>query len=160
MPSTTQAPSRTYSEFAAPIRNGDKPSFDVHVYFHQDNEQEVRLAADLRKSIEQEFPELVIYRTHHKPVGPHPIGQFEVAIFTPAQFGALVPWLAIHHGSLSIVVHPNTGVALRDHTQSAMWLGDKLPLNTGIFDKHRKMDELAVKLGGLLEAQDLPEDTV
>ncbi|KAL8755341.1 MAG: hypothetical protein Q9184_004825 [Pyrenodesmia sp. 2 TL-2023] len=153
MSPSTKASSKTYSEFVAPIRNGDKPSFD-------EDKQEVQLAEDLRQSIEQEFPELIIYKTHHKPVGPHPIGQFEIAIFNPAQFGALVPWLVIHRGPLSIVVHPNTGVALRDHTQSAMWLGERLSLKTGIFDKHEEMDELAVKLGALRDMQDLPEGTL
>ncbi|KAL8922802.1 MAG: hypothetical protein Q9208_004927 [Pyrenodesmia sp. 3 TL-2023] len=160
MSPSIKASSKTYSEFVAPIRNGEKPSFDVHVYFHQENEQEVQVAEGLRQIIEQEFPELVIYKTHYKPVGPHPIGQFEIAIFNPAQFGALVPWLAIHHGPLSIVVHPNTGVALRDHTQSAMWLGDRLSLKTSIFDTSNELDELAVKLGALRDMQDLPEDTV
>ena len=33
---------------------------------------------------------------------------FEVNIFTPAQFGAFIPWLVINRGPLSVLIHPNT----------------------------------------------------
>lgn len=72
---------------------------------------------------------------------------FEVNLLSPAQFGAFIPWLAIWRGPLSALVHPNTTTAdgevdengvkwereseLRDHTQRAIWLGERLPLDTG-----------------------------
>jgi aromatic ring-cleaving dioxygenase len=55
-----------------------------------------------------------------------------VGLFT-AQFGAFVPWLVIHRGPLSALLHPNTGDALRDHTARATWLGQAFPLNLKIF---------------------------
>lgn len=66
---------------------------------------------------------------------------FEVNVFTPAQFGAFIPWLVINRGPLSALLHPNTkeeGVPeraseLRDHTQRATWLGEKIPLDTSMF---------------------------
>jgi DOPA 4,5-dioxygenase len=66
---------------------------------------------------------------------------FEVNLFTPAQFGAFVPWLAIWRGPLSVLVHPNTtepGVSeaerdLRNHTQRAIWMGERIPLDVGRF---------------------------
>lgn len=33
---------------------------------------------------------------------------FEVNLFTPAQFGAFIPWLTIWRGPLSVLVHPNS----------------------------------------------------
>jgi aromatic ring-cleaving dioxygenase len=78
-------------------------------------------------------------------VGPHPIAMFEVNLFTPAQFGAFVPWLAVWRGPLSVLVHPNTvdegdGLSegqreLRNHTERAIWLGERVPLDVGIFKK-------------------------
>jgi hypothetical protein len=52
---------------------------------------------------------------------------FEVNLFTPAQFGAFVPWLVINRGPLSALIHPNTVDPVtgesaeeeRDHTQRA-----------------------------------------
>jgi aromatic ring-cleaving dioxygenase len=80
-------------------------------------------------------PELRIYRFIDGPVGPHPIAMFEVNLFTPAQFGAFIPWLVINRGPLSALVHPNTiteGEDLRNHTQRATWLGERVPLDLRI----------------------------
>lgn len=56
---------------------------------------------------------------------------FEVNVFTPAQFGAFIPWLVINRGPLSALVHPNTddGDELRAHSQRATWLGERVPLD-------------------------------
>jgi aromatic ring-cleaving dioxygenase len=86
-------------------------------------------------------PELRIYRFWDKPIGPHPVAMFEVNLFTPAQFGAFIPWLAIWRGPLSVLVHPNTveeGIEewvkeLRNHTQRAIWLGERIPIDTSLF---------------------------
>lgn len=76
-------------------------------------------------------PELRIYRFWDKPVGPHTVAMFEVNIFTPAQFGAFIPWLVINRGPLSVLIHPNTedGDELRNHTQQATWMGERIPLD-------------------------------
>lgn len=66
---------------------------------------------------------------------------FEVNLFTPAQFGAFVPWLAVWRGPLSALIHPNTteqnmSEAERDlanHTTRAIWMGERLPLDTSRF---------------------------
>lgn len=64
-----------------------------------------------------------------KNVGPHTLPMFEVNVFNPAQFGALISWLAVYRGPLSALVHPNTGDDVRDHTASATWMGKEIPLN-------------------------------
>jgi aromatic ring-cleaving dioxygenase len=56
-----------------------------------------------------------------RPVGPHPIGMFEVNVFSPEQFGAFVGWLVVWRGQLSALVHPNTGDDRRDHEERATW---------------------------------------
>jgi aromatic ring-cleaving dioxygenase len=58
---------------------------------------------------------------------------FEVNLFTPAQFGAFIPWLVINRGPLSALVHPNTDDEVRDHSQRANWLGTPVPLNLRLF---------------------------
>lgn len=92
-------------------------------------------------------PELRIYRFWEKPVGPHPYAMFEVNLFTPAQFGAFVPWLVIWRGPLSVLVHPNTteeGLLseseLRNHTQRATWMGERVPLDVDVFYKWRQRE--------------------
>jgi len=86
------------------------------------------------------------------PIGPHPQAMFEVNLHTPAQFGAFVTWLAVWRGPLSALIHPNTLApsapggdgqhedeedegrrALRDHTERALWFGERLDLKTELF---------------------------
>ncbi|KAH6681215.1 DOPA-like domain-containing protein [Plectosphaerella plurivora] len=133
--------SEAYNQFTDPLDRGVRGGFDVHIYYYQNNPAQAKYARELWERIRREFPELRIYRFWDRPIGPHPIAMFEVNIFTPAQFGAFIPWLVIYRGPLSALVHPNTveeGVSeeeseLRNHTQRATWLGDKVPLDTSMF---------------------------
>lgn len=87
-------------------------------------------------------PELRIYSFWDRPIGPHPVAMFEVNLFSPAQFGAFIPWLAIWRGPLSVLVHPNTleeglkesEIERRNHSQRAIWMGERLPLDLSLFN--------------------------
>ncbi|KAF2878110.1 DOPA-like domain-containing protein [Massariosphaeria phaeospora] len=127
--------SEAYDSFVSPITNGIRGGFDIHVYFLQSDAEELKYATELWERIRREFPELRIYKVWDKAIGPHPLGMFEVNLFTPEQFGAFVPWLVIHRGPLSALIHPNTGDDERDHTQRATWMGHPLPLNLKLFKK-------------------------
>ncbi|RYP39176.1 hypothetical protein DL766_000546 [Monosporascus sp. MC13-8B] len=137
--------SGAYEAFVDPLdkspRGGLFGKSDVHVYHFQRNKEQARYARELWERIRREFPELRIYRFWDEPVGPHPVAMFEVNVFTPAQFGAFIPWLAVHRGPLSVLVHPNTvddeGVApaeaeLHNHTERAIWMGERLPLDVDV----------------------------
>lgn len=118
-----------YREFVDSVDNGRRGGFDVHIYFHQNSTEQTAFAQALWERIRRSFPELRIYKLWDKPIGPHPVGMFEVNIFTPAQFGAFIPWLVINKGPLSALLHPNTGDEIRDHTHLATWMGERLPLD-------------------------------
>lgn len=64
-------------------------------------------------------------------VGPHLNPMYQV-VFTPDQFGIIVPWLMLHREGLSVLVHPSTGEAYGDHLERSLWLGEKLKLNEGV----------------------------
>ncbi|KAK4103288.1 hypothetical protein N658DRAFT_514768 [Parathielavia hyrcaniae] len=133
--------SSAYDKFTEPLDNGPRGGFDIHIYYFQTNPEQTQYARQLWERIRREFPELRVYAFWDRPVGPHPVAMFEVNVFTPAQFGAFVPWLAVWRGPLSALVHPNTlepGVPepereLRNHTQRAIWMGERLPLDLGRF---------------------------
>ena len=138
----TNVLSASYTTFTTPLDNGIRGGFDVHIYYHQYDEEELAYAKALRERIRRQFPELRIYKFWERPVGPHVLAMFEVNLFTPAQFGAFVSWLVINRGPLSALIHPNTvdenGEQVeeeRNHTQRATWMGDRLPLRTAIFNK-------------------------
>ena len=156
----TGVPSTAYSQFPSPLDNGirggllvpshpfpylsvNTPRSDVHIYHVQTAPDQVQYSKDLWARIRLEFPELRIYRRWDQPVGPHPVGMFEVNLSTPAQFGAFVPWLVVWRGPLSVLVHPNStetdvGVGEREernHVERAFWLGERWPLVTSIFGR-------------------------
>lgn len=62
---------------------------------------------------------------------------FEINIFSPEQFGAFVPWLVVHRGPLSVLVHPNSedGDEVRDHAQRATWLGERVELKLEVLGR-------------------------
>jgi DOPA 4,5-dioxygenase len=61
---------------------------------------------------------------------------FQIA-FPAALFGAFVPWLMLNRGGLAVLVHPETGDDLTDHTKHAAWLGAPLPPRLDVFKRKR-----------------------
>ncbi len=50
-------------------------------------------------------------------------------------FPEIVPRLALNRGSLTVLIHPESGDGLADHTAHAMWMGEVLEINQDVFDK-------------------------
>ena len=46
---------------------------------------------------------------------------------------AFVPWLMLNRDGLTVLLHPETGNAYRDHTAHAAWFGGMLPLRLEVF---------------------------
>ncbi|KAK4548970.1 hypothetical protein LTR36_008743 [Oleoguttula mirabilis] len=154
-PSSKPSPtlSTAYTHFPSPITNDTRGGFDIHIYYLQTNAAEFHFATELHERIRREFPELRIYRLWEGPIGPHPIAMFEVNVFTPQQFGAFVSWLVVHRGPLSVLVHPNTGDDVRDHSQRATWMGQPIPLQLGgLREFVRRRKELEGQANGAVEA--------
>ena len=92
----------------------------AHVYYDATSRD---AAWALRETINTELAgQLQMGRFHERPVGPHPMWSYQLA-FESAQFATVMGWLALNHGALDVFVHPNTGDALRDHRDCALWLG-------------------------------------
>lgn len=101
-------------------------SWHAHVYFDAASRD---AAWALRETIAQALADqMALGRFHEKPVGPHPLWSYQLA-FAPAQLLAVLGWLSLNHGVLDVLVHPNTGDALRDHRDCALWLGRSHTLN-------------------------------
>jgi DOPA 4,5-dioxygenase len=104
--------------------------YHAHVYFGADTEA---VAAALRAALEARF-EVTMGRWHHKPVGPHTAPMYQVA-FGVDRFPEVVPFIALNHGPLSVLIHPSSGDALADHFEHALWLGTPLALDPAPLQK-------------------------
>ena len=104
----------------APLHPAIISGWHAHVYFDAASRD---AAWALRETVAAELAAQVqLGRFHEKPVGPHPMWSFQIA-FAAASFAGVVGWLALNHGALDVFVHPNTGDQLRDHRDSAVWIG-------------------------------------
>ena len=64
---------------------------------------------------------------HYGPIGPHPVGSFEV--WVPQEYlPHMLSFMMYNRGDLSILVHPLGKTEIQDHTTDAMWLGKPYPL--------------------------------
>ena len=101
-------------------------SWHAHVYFNAASRD---AAWALREVIKAELTGRVeLGRFHEKPVGPHPMWSYQLAIAAPA-FAEVIGWLVLNRRGLDVLVHPNTGDALVDHRDRAVWLGRSHPLH-------------------------------
>jgi len=122
-PSLQEAPMTDNPAFADPAVIHD---WHAHIYY----EPTTRKAAEtVREGIAALFPEALLGRWHDAPIGPHSRGMYQVA-FPPALLPTLLPWLMLNRGGLAVLVHPETGHEVADHTRHAAWLGEILPVRT------------------------------
>src|SRR5258705_12959849 len=105
-------------------------NWHAHIYF----DAATRDAAwALRETIEARFRGMLeIGRFHERPVGPHPMWSFQLAIGRE-RFAEVFEWLTLNHGELDVFVHPNTGDDLRDHRDAAAWIGHSHALILSVF---------------------------
>jgi DOPA 4,5-dioxygenase len=98
----------------------------AHVYFDA-HSRDAALA--FRDRVAARFANRVaLGRFHERPVGPHPQWSYQIA-FAPNELAEVVSWLCLNHGALDVLVHPNTGDELRDHRDSAIWIGRSYELD-------------------------------
>src|SRR6185312_380112 len=101
--------------------------YHAHIYYDALSRPR---AAELRAAVEQRF-NVRMGRWHDVPVGPHPCAMYQIA-FENDQFPTLAPFLMMNQNGLTILLHPESGRPLDDHTINAVWMGQVLPLVTRI----------------------------
>lgn len=105
----------------------DISGYHAHVYFGEDTVEQARA---LRERISEAF-DYAVGRFHEKNVGPHPRWSFQIA-FEAAEFGTIVPWLALNRKGLTVFVHGRSGNDIYDHTELVFWLGESAELDLSV----------------------------
>ncbi|MCG8493377.1 MAG: DOPA 4,5-dioxygenase family protein [Sneathiellales bacterium] len=99
-------------------------AYHAHIYYSAKSKDK---AIALRTDLDEHF-DVQLGRMHDTPVGPH-LSAMYLVVFGLQEFDKLVPWLMLNRNGLDILIHPETGNDLEDHSDHAMWLGDKLDLD-------------------------------
>ena len=99
-------------------------NYHAHIYYDPAKTRD--LAARVRAGLTAFNVQLGSW--HDEAVGPHLDAMYQ-AVFTPEEFGNVVPWLMLHREGLSVLVHPSTGDSYGDHLERSLWLGARLTLN-------------------------------
>ena len=111
----------------APVRDpAGIDSWHAHVYFDAGTRD--RAWALRERIMTLSGDQVQVGRFHERPVGPHPCWSYQLA-FAPAAFAAVVGWLTLNRAGLDVFIHPNTGDALGDHRDCALWIGRSWSLN-------------------------------
>ena len=110
---------------------------DYHAHIYYDPAKTRGKAERLRERAGAAFPQAKLGRWHDELVGPHPQSMFQIA-FPAAMLADFVPWLMLNRDDLVVLLHPETGDDLADHTAHAAWFGAVLPLRLQAFAAHKK----------------------
>ncbi|MGH1348948.1 MAG: DOPA 4,5-dioxygenase family protein [Nannocystales bacterium] len=101
------------------------PAYHLHIYFDATSREH---ALRLRSHIGQTYPDVVLGRVHESPVAFHPLPMYQVTV-AASDLGQLLAEICAERGSLSVLVHPLHGDPWVEHTDDAMWLGQRLELD-------------------------------
>lgn len=103
--------------------------YHAHIYY---DAGERAAAAALRDELAQRTEHVgFVGRLADRPVGPHPIPQFEIH-FLESALPVLFP--VIEESGLRALVHPLTDDDLADHTTLGRWIGAPLVLDLSVLD--------------------------
>ncbi|KNE62040.1 hypothetical protein AMAG_07298 [Allomyces macrogynus ATCC 38327] len=137
--SMSTSPASSTNDASRPAVKWPEPitSYDVHVYWLPSSKKQRAEAVAMYRKAQQLFPHLLFGHIHDRPVGPHPYCMYEIDIHKAEDFSRFVPWVALNHGSLSVLIHPHSGDMVKDHTEYALWLGEKVPLDVGMLQEYQ-----------------------
>ena len=108
-------------------------NYHAHIYFDVNQQDE---ASQLQRKISAHFlnKKIAVSRLVNRPIGPHPKPMFEVDFFV-TEHAEVVEFITKNIGTLSCLVHENTGDDVRDHSEGIQWIGPTLTLDFSFFEE-------------------------
>ena len=124
-------------------------SYHLHLLYLKKNQQQVTDAYAIRDRFVAQFADRLgpdchdLFHNNHTcmldpdydPAGPFPVSNWSVYIL-PGPGSNLEPmmqWLVQNRGRFSVLVHPNTGCEMEDHSDWTFWSGPAYPLDLDFF---------------------------
>ena len=114
-------------------------NFHAHIYFEPNCIENARICS-VNANLAGIFD---LVKLFEQPIGPHPTGMIETHFTERARASALA-WLEANRGDFSVLIHPDTGNDIKDHTEGIQWLGGILPLNFDFFKLIQEKPELRI----------------
>ena len=71
-----------------------------------------------------------------EPAGPFPVANWSVFVL-PEHLEPMMQWMYQHKSQFSILVHPNSGCEVWDHSDWTFWSGPQYVLDMTIFSHDR-----------------------
>lgn len=99
--------------------------YHAHIYYALENKP---YALDVHAKVLSAFSQLPVSHLVDYAVGPHLFPMFQVA-FDETKLDELKMFFTPFSDKLSILIHPLIRDDLVAHTDEAIWIGDKLPVN-------------------------------
>ncbi len=109
----------------------DNAPWHAHIYYDAGERDAAEALRARFENIAADAPILFVGGMVDRPVGPHPIPQFEIHF--PASARAAVAE-EIGKTGLRALIHPLTDDDLADHTTLAHWIGEPLDLDVSVLD--------------------------
>ena len=112
----------------------DDAPYHAHIYHALEQREASDALHDRLTTLMEsgEMPDLkMVGKLRERPVGPHPLPQFEIHFLKRALAGVLP---LIEASGLQALVHPLTDDDLADHTSLAHWVGAPLDLDLSVMD--------------------------
>lgn len=123
-------------------------SFHFHLLFWENEEGVAEGANAVLEQAKEKFPKLktnicqdtfhnddmCLFETVHGAAQGEPFLTSQWAVFfLPEDFDVVVPWIMQNRNNYDVLIHPNTGCELEDHTWWALWGGQPWKINMKAF---------------------------
>lgn len=102
--------------------------YHAHVYFDEKSQAKAEV---FHRKMQQNQEQTAVSPLRFELRGPHPKWMFTVN-FKIEKFMEMVEFMQKHRDGLSILIHPLSGNEVLDHTDYAMFLGQKEDLNLAV----------------------------
>ena len=131
-------------------------SYHIHLVYLQTNQKDTEDAYKIRDKFRVKFASKMgpdchdLFHNEYTcildpdvgPAGPFPVANWSVFVL-PEHLELMMAWMTQNRGRFSVLVHPNSGCEVEDHSDWTFWSGNPYPLDLTIFSHDRPFPWLA-----------------